>query len=209
MKLKIIVVIISIITSYCNAQIGNCKLTTNYKPKKRTEMKILNKEVANHVVSNKTYKYFEVDTLITINKPNKRVNYIQTVIYPNTNFRDIAIYDKESLKLKSEGQTFINMPVGIYNIYGEDGKIVSTINYDEKYPISIENVIQILKNELKIDINENVEGLNISREISNVEQIPIYDIYIPQEKTEIKVRHIKVDGSSGKITMDQIEVAQQ
>jgi len=193
----------------CNGQIRKNTISKRYKPKTRAEMKVLDKEIVTRVTIDKEYKYSDADTVITVSKPSERVNFYQTIEYPNTNFKNIAIYDRTTLKLITEGQTFLKMPIGVHKIYNKDGKIEKTINYDENFPLDIEEIIRMVEANLKIDMNVDIKGMSISREINKIEKIPVYNIYIPQDESIVKQRHIKIHAVTGEILLDIIDIPQQ
>lgn len=209
-KIYIIGIIFCLLFAYCDKHkvIKNNSIQHDSILNKRNNMKKLDIQKLEKYKKGDKYEYQEKDTLITIEKPGQDFDYFQSKKAAGKNFQNISVYDKATFNLKREGTTFFKMPIGIHVFYDENGKVTKEINFDEGYAITIDQIIEKMKKEFKIDLNQD-EGLQISRDISKEENIPVYDIYIPTGKSDIENRHIRIDATTGKIIFDIIEIPQQ
>lgn len=94
------------------------------------------------------YKNKQESVRITTGKTNIQVERSDDV---ESQYKSIEIYSiKDSLLIK-EGEYFSYFPIGIWREY-ENGELIKSVNYDEGFNFSIENLIKKMKKEFEIDI---------------------------------------------------------
>lgn len=193
-----LLLIICLLQITCKSQEDekNNSFTNNQKV---TKMKTLNQDILKIYKKYENEEYVKNDTVFKLEEYDDI--YLTTTKSVNNNFIERTIYDKKTLKLKREGISFINMPVGIHKFYDENGNLINERDFDKGFNFTVDNLISKLKKDLKIDLNTEIEGLTIGRGIKN------YYIRIPQspsEYSEYKYREILIDGTNGSIMSDKI-----
>jgi hypothetical protein len=149
------------------------------------------------------------DTLFSLDQ-DYAINGIETYVYIarpiNKNFRKISVYYKKTLTLKTEGNLFVSMPIGIYKFYDEKGKLIKEIDYEKGFEnFTVNDLLLKVKKEFKIDLNDKINELSVSREIGKEDKIPIYVVRIPVTiDSRIKIRFIGINGITGNITYDRV-----
>lgn len=198
MKTVMLLVIICFLQLTCKSQ-DDEKNNTFINNQKLTKMKTLNQDIINIYKAYEKQEYVKNDTIFKLKEYDDV--YLTTTKSVNNNFIVRTIYDKKTLKLKREGISFINMPVGIHKFYDENGNLLKETDFDQGFNFTVDNLISKFKKDLKIDLNSEIEGLTIGRGIKN------YYIRIPQSPTEYseyKYREILIDGTNGSIMSDKI-----
>lgn len=212
MKIKVLIcfILISLFITDCDK--GQYVKSTDIKNKiNSNNMKKLDINKFEKYNKENVYEFIENDTLVTIKKAGDQFDYVEFKKAKNDNFYHISNYDKNKLYLKREGMTFLKMPIGKHIFYDENGMIVREVDFDEGFVLSIDELIKKMKDEFKIDLNQDIKGLRISRDISKEEKIPVYDIFVPVEESGFPKRHIRIDATSSKgtVILDRIETPQE
>jgi len=139
-------------------------------------------------------------TIITLIDGNYYSENIKKVNSPySINYR----FYKNSYNIRSSGTSFYDAATGIYNEYDENGKIVKSIDYNNIYKFSIQDLIALFKSKYKIDLTTSkdiVHVVSTYRNNTNIQITPEYTILIRGKSP--KFRQIKVNGINGKIILD-------
>nr|WP_322626506.1 hypothetical protein [uncultured Flavobacterium sp.] len=142
---------------------------------------------------------------LSIDQDNSYVQYVSTVGSPVVKVKSYF----NSTKLKSEGDMFFEFYTGIYRTFDESGKELSKINFDLKYPFLIEQLIEKMQLEFKVNLlkpfdSQGVLIAKVSRETLN--EVPVYLITTrPTQNDPQMVRIIVIDGKTGKTLSDKVE----
>lgn len=196
---------------------GVCLLLVNCKSQDRNHTLVNKKNVTNKKLDEKIVKSLLPsmggkivnDTLFILGQ-NYAMYGINTYVYiarpVNKNFKKIFVYDRNTLMLKSEGELFISMPIGIYKFYDEKGKLIKEIDYEKGFEnFTVNDLLLKVKKEFKIDLNDKINELSVSREIGKNDKIPIYVIRIPVTiDSRIKIRFIGINGITGNTIYDRV-----
>ena len=86
--------------------------------------------------------------------------------------------------------------------YDEQGNLIKEENYEKRYKISIEKLIEIAKEKLSIDINLPKYRIGVSRYDYDENRIPVYIITIPSFYAWFS-RTISIDANTGEILFDK------
>lgn len=197
---------------------GVCLLPVNCKSQDRNHNPVNKNNITNKKLDEKIIKSLLPlivgkivnDTLFflgqnsAINTMNDTYVYITKPI--NKNFKKIFVYDKNTLMLKSEGELFTSMPIGIYKFYDEKGNLIKKIDYEKGFEnFTINDLLLKVKKEFKINLNDPINELSVSRDIGKKDKIPIYVVRIPVTiDSLIKIRFIGINGITGDIAYDRV-----
>lgn len=124
--------------------------------------------------------------------------YTQQIQAPNSVFSTNCAFFVSNLSLKSQGSYFYDNPTGVFNVYDEQGNLISQTNYDSPYGFSIQNLIDLFKNNYQIDLTDASQNISVYRSAAGVS--PRYSIKIPYIKQFY--RYILIDGNSGNVITD-------
>lgn len=69
-------------------------------------------------------------------------------------YKLIEIYSIKDSVLIREGKSFLYFPVGVWNDYDASGKLIKSKDYDEQFEFSVDNLIDKMNKEFKINILE-------------------------------------------------------
>ncbi|WP_294962383.1 hypothetical protein [uncultured Flavobacterium sp.] len=163
-----------------------------------------NKKLSSKIIEifKKNGKYENVinDSLYILTETE--TSYILTSKPIDKNFKRILYYRKNTLTISNEYLCFTDMYISTKK-YDQKGNLSEKRDYNKGFEnFSIIDLIETVKQELNIDLNENIEGLSISRYIIN--KIPIYHIYI-YNKTSQMQRIVTINGNTRKIISDSSE----
>lgn len=98
------------------------------------------------------------------------------------------------------------MPVGVHREFDKDGNIIKSINYDEIFTFTLDDLAIKVKKLLDIDIYKD-KNFGIGRQIENLSQ-PYYKIYIKVDGggSRSNMRTIDIDGKTGKVIYDGVSI---
>lgn len=116
-------------------------------------------------------------------------------------YKSQKLYSKKNLTLTREQNQFYSFCMGITKIYDENRKLFKTINCDEKYSFTINQLIKKLKKDYKIDFSTRKgNGKGIERIATNdYDTIPIYLAH--DLNVQLNQRVSKIDYTNAKITV--------
>lgn len=196
---------------------GICLLLINCKNTEYVNNTLNKKNETNKKLDEKTIKsllpFMEGkilnDTLFILGQNSTRYGmdtYVYIVAPVNKNFKKISVYYKNTLTLESEGKLFVSMPIGIYKYYDEKGNLIKEIDYEKGFEnFTVNDLLIKVKKEFKIDLNNKINELSVSREIEKTNKTPMYVIKFPITiDSIIKIRHIGINGINGNIIFDKI-----
>lgn len=205
LKIKILIPLL-LIVSISGAQqrkILNIKRINNNHRK----MKVLDINEQKLIENQKLYKLIEYKKSDSIYQLVKEEDgkIRKTSSKFNENLRKVEIYDNTTNLLKSEGYFFGDIAIGQYIEYDLNGKIVKSINYDEKYNLSIDDFIALIRTTTGIDITlKTAKVMDIIRSFDNSQNLPFYSLTLYVSGNSI--RNIKVNANNGKIYYDAVSL---
>jgi len=134
--------------------------------------------------------------------------YLITEQINKSAFTTVKKYSKPSLTLTIEGQRFYDMPVGLWKYYDDEGNLIKTRDFDKEWggSFSIEMLIDKFKKEYDVDLSvPKNSGMKVLRD--SEDNKPVYVVRIPVNDYPMAPRRvIKVDGKTGRVISDQIEI---
>lgn len=186
--LTLLTVILNI--NSCNTQINN-KLSENIM--KTFDIKTFekNKNLKNGV---NTFTYESKGDIISLKESEK--DYVAIKSKKDENFIEKYFYRKSNYTLRASQVFLLEMPVGTYKEYDENGEIINEINYEPKYPFTVLNLIEKVKNKFDIDITKKKQKLIIGFEDDIV---PYYFVRFPLDDGLNTYKFIKVNANTGEI----------
>ena len=129
-------------------------------------------------------------------------DYISIVISSKINsFKESFVYSVKTKICITYIKRFKNVIV-LVKKYDEQGNLIKEENYEKRYKISIEKLIEIAKEKLSIDINLPKYRIGVSRYDYDENRIPVYIITIPSFYAWFS-RIISIDANTGEILFDK------
>ena len=158
------------------------------------------------------YKDWEVDTDWSsdettkfLKKGNERVQIISdekkiqvemtSVINP---YNKVKVYNAKTKALYAIGVDFYQFPIRIDKDYDENGKIVKEIDNDKPYPFSMEQLIEKIKKEYNVNLEQKTPGTWANRSIPEELKKPVYEVHLAYKDHELKRQYVLIDGTTGK-----------
>ena len=132
--------------------------------------------------------YTQNDKIISVQKNKK-----------DSPYKSQKLYSKKTLLLVREQTQFYNFCIGITKIYDENGKLTGTINCDEKYRFTINQLIEKLKKDYKVDFSTRKgSGRGIERNYINGKDC--YNVRINLgTSAKSGTKNIVIDGNNGEV----------
>lgn len=124
----------------------------------------------------------------------------------NLPYRYAKTFFSKSLSLKSEGITFLGLPIGIDKFYDENGNLVKEVNHDLPYKFSIDDLREKIKKEFDLDIVKDYNfkepsAIKVSRSFYG--KVPSY-YQVAFEKMG-KTIYLEIDGTTGNYKKKEVE----
>lgn len=156
MKFKIMfMIIIYAISISCHAQEKKSNI-------KKFDVQLFNSLDSGSIKKGKSveYKIIKGDTIIKIIGDTNH-DFVEDISYKDhENLYERLIYDKDNLALKSSQTYILDMTIGSYKEYNEQGEVIKEVNNDS-FPFTMQNLIDVVKNRYGIDLTKERKGLNI------------------------------------------------
>lgn len=150
-------------------------------------------------VTDKTAELVKNDTLFKFSEDNQTIRKESAKAGENTKINEI--FDKKSLSIIAEGKTFFNMPIGVYREYDPQGKVTKETDYDKNFKFSLDEVISLSKTKFKVDLNQKIARLNVSRGMDEDTKKNVYFLFLPVNDQSYRL--VKIDAENGKIISDK------
>lgn len=146
-------------------------------------------------------------------------SYQQTIIYLNTPIKKRYLYDKKTLTITKEIDSFYDCIIGFQREYNANHELIKETNQDEPYLFGWQDLVSKMKEEYNIDLMNEKEQAKNNNSVSSVSrnsQLMKYFIHIPckfsphgisEEKFEIDARTGKTlyhNGNRGKIQLPDL-----
>lgn len=152
----------------------------------------------------KRYSEIKNDTIVEMADLNDV--YSKNTRTINSPYINKKTYYKDNYQLKAEVNYFYMFPIGIGKKYDSEGNVIETKNWDVKYPFSVDQLIDKMKNDFDIDLIKT-SNIGVARYFDN--NIYIYSVIIPYQGYTNEVREIKLNGSNGDVISDRIKYLQK
>lgn len=212
MKYIILASLLFIINSF-NGQEKETKIVNTVKPK--VNSKTVNNSSKNHIMEyfniNK-YKNLEVDTEWSSTEIDKflvkgnervRISFYEEGIQlreqiVNSPYEIVKGFSNKTKKLLIVGKEFYKIPFGIDMTYDETGKPIKETNYDKPYKFSIHDLIEKVKKEYSIDLEDKKQGGSVRRfEEPKLNNKAFYEVTFESKENPLKRDYILIDGTTG------------
>ncbi|OXA90471.1 hypothetical protein [Flavobacterium hercynium] len=208
--MKKVLFLLFIITTYsCNSQIkATSKKTKNNQNK--NEVRYFNIEQYKDWEIDNRYSQAEDDKFLK--KDSERVQIwshkgkIQiersSVINP---YRRTYVYDKKTGILRVFVMEFYQISIGIEKTYDEKGVHLYEIDNDKPYKFSLQQLIEKVKKEYDIDLEDRRQNAVADRWLEGDAQKPYYEVYMRSKKSpNYEMDCIIIDGTTGEILFKTI-----
>jgi len=100
--------------------------------------------------------------------------------------------------LQTIGKEFYQRNIGKWIFYNENGKIVKEIDNDKPYPFSMEQLIEKIKKEYNVNLEQKTPGTWANRSIPEELKKPVYEVHLAYKDHELKRQYVLIDGTTGK-----------
>ncbi|MCV9929973.1 hypothetical protein OIU83_20095 [Flavobacterium sp. LS1R49] len=156
---------------------------------------------------NDTYcRYITIDNnndTIEVYLKENRDSYQETIIYLNTPIKKRLMYDKQTLNVVKEIESFYDCIIGFRREYDKKGKLLEEIDTDEPYKFSWKDLVEKMKMEYNIDLmdfKDQIKKSNLVSSLSRNAQAMKYCITLPCEFTPHGAREqrFEIDATTGK-----------
>jgi len=117
------------------------------------------------------------------------------------NYKSLEVYDKKSLTLVRTGQVFFDTPIGIHREYNSKGELVKETDYDKDFKLSLNDIISLVKEKIKADINKKGQVSHLTRRFDEDRNKYIY--YIVVRINDSGCRDVIIDAENGEIIYDE------
>lgn len=160
-----------------------------------------------HKKDNNTYcRYItknDNDDTVEIFLIENKDSYQQTVTYLNTPIKKRFMYDKKTLTVTKEIESFYDCVIGFQREYNEKQELIKEINNDAPYKFSWQDLVSKMKNEYQIDLMDEKEQIKNNSHVSFLSrstQTMKYSITMPCEFTPHGVieEKFEIDATTGK-----------
>lgn len=130
-------------------------------------------------------------------------SYQQTIIYLNTPIKKRLMYDKKTLTITKEIESFYDCIIGFQREYNEHQELIKETNKDEPYIFSWQDLVKKMKAEYNIDLMDKKEQIKNNNYVSSLSRNPSlmkYFIHIPCKYTPYGISEeiFEIDASNGK-----------
>ncbi|WP_428231614.1 hypothetical protein [Flavobacterium sp.] len=129
--------------------------------------------------------------------------YQESIIYLNTPIKKRYKYDKKTLNLTKEIESFYDCVIGFQREYNEQQELIKEINHDKPYPFSWQDLVQKMKHEYGINLMDEKDQIRNNNYVSSLSrsfQLMKYFIDIPCTFIPHGIREEKfeIDASTGR-----------
>lgn len=189
--------------------VSNCD---GQKKEKQIGNTITSKNRIRHSIKKDTMEYFNKDQyknlptndmgfyllrngdLVQVIDKTENHGYAERIHKKNSPFGYYKEYNKVNA-LKKTGEFFYMLNINIWKEYNESGKLIEEINYEEFYKFSIKDLIEKIKKDNHVDLEDMAEGGSVSRngENGNI----YYEVNLTSKKDPQKIDYILIDGVTG------------
>ena len=179
----------------------SCNLFKYNTDSNKNIMKKFNIKNFENLDLDKRYTQSRNDTFYVNKNQKLRITTTKTNIQVEENSNDSAytsveIYSTRDSLLMKEGKSFHYFPVGIWKEYDSSGKLKKTINYDEKFKFSLDNLIDKMNKEFKVNILDKDRAL-CNRYFDKTIEKSFYEISHKTTKEGKQLESFLFDGDSG------------
>ena len=129
--------------------------------------------------------------------------YIFIITHPDSPYGAEYIYFKNPIQLKSECNKFYSASIGILKEYDIQGNLIKEINFDAGFGFSLQNVIDKMQADYKIDLLHPPKGLyrDLERNLAKSNAPPTYKVVFDDNKIDNR-RIIVLNGNTGELISD-------
>lgn len=145
------------------------------------------------------YEYKENDNLVRVEDHDP---YFVALITGNTNFSKEMIIAKKTENVITEKVEFLKMPYGYQREFNDKGEVVKEVDLEEGFNFKIDDLIDKVKRDFKIDLTTPMKGLVFRKSIAG--DPPLYYLYIPMYDGSEEKRLLIFDGNTGNIIENKI-----
>lgn len=196
MKIKLINSILCVFLLSCNGQ----RKEINSPLYNKIFIKKINKNYLGGIrkIDKKNQKIQFVENDSVVEFTNEGTYFIETRRKKNEEIFNFFSYRKKDSSMFASGTIFHDIPIGFFRRYNEKGKLIEEINRDENYSFSVYELIEKMKIEYQIDLNNVAQQVYVYRDFNKRLQEYVYIIRF-YDKTIInsQLRYIMVDAKTG------------
>ena len=131
----------------------------------------------NHISSPIDQFYIDGDNQVRV-PVYKRINIVTVkTSLGDTPYMKIEKYNQDTGKMVEEGQSFSFFNYGRWKIYNSDGQLVEEIDHDKFFKFSVDQLIEKMKAEYKVDIL-NKELSYVNRTYRNKYKLSLFKVIL-------------------------------
>jgi hypothetical protein len=202
-KISILIpLLLTVFISSAQQQTLQINKKTNNNHKKMKELALKEIKLVESQQPYQPVEYIQNDSIYELVKKDNAL-IVKTSSKLNENLRKIEVYNSTTKLLKSEGYLFGDMSIGQHTEYDIKGDVVRTINYDEKYKVTINDFTDLILNKTGVDLTLKTNNImDMVRSYDNSIDIPFYSVMLYISENSIRI--IKVNANTGEIYYDAV-----
>jgi hypothetical protein len=113
----------------------------------------------------------------------------------NHPYEKIYGYSNTTKSLIEQGTEFYKIPIGKNIQYDEKGDVIKEIDYEKPYKFSIKDLIEKIKKEYGVDLEDRREGASAGRR--GKDGVFYYEVNLQSKTEPLKRDYILIDGNTG------------
>ncbi|PAM92815.1 hypothetical protein B4N84_22060 [Flavobacterium sp. IR1] len=118
-------------------------------------------------------------------------------------YKKVQVFRSSTKNLYSEGTKFYQIWIGIDKAYDEVGKIIEEIDNDQFYTFSIQQLIEKIKREQDVDLEDLTQKSIVDRREDTALQKPIYEVHLESKKSQdYQTDYFLIDGITGEVLFE-------
>lgn len=193
------VLLLAFIGSCAGQQNKNATNNKQHTMEKFDSAKYKDWEIDTAYSSSENDKYFKKgDERVRVIIINKVIQVERTNI--NTPYKEIKAFSSATKKLEGKGISFYDFPIGKSFSYDSIGNLIKEINWDEHYKFSLKELIDKVKREYFIDLEDKKLGNTVGRFVyEKLNSHPFYEVNLQSKEHNLKMDYILIDGIGGEV----------
>jgi hypothetical protein len=130
------------------------------------------------------------------------INVIQVSEYDShTHIKYVFAYNKETKSLMAQRTYFYSIDTGVWKEYDTNGNVIKEEDMDAYYKITINDFVNLMKEQYKIDLFSNNYVWSIDRYKDKLRPRPIYVVI--EGPSRFYSRYITIDANTGETLFDK------
>ncbi|KPH14667.1 hypothetical protein [Chryseobacterium sp. ERMR1:04] len=200
---EVFLIMILFVLSSCDGQnkknLSSDKIDTLNNPLKKDTMERFNLYKYKNLPTDDMgfYKMTNGDLVQLIEKSDKH-GYAERINLNGSSLGVYKEYDMSNILIKT-GDFFYQTNVGKWKEFNEKGNLIKEIDYEKPYKFAINDLIEKIKKEYQINLEDKSEGSAAGRTLKD--GVFYYEVFLKYKTGEQKMEYLLIDGTTGKTVL--------